>query len=73
MTETSSRAEQSRPLAVGAAVYLRACPFGVPGRILRFERNRAAVLWPDLGPSYIGRHKPDSLTLAEGVHDAIRT
>jgi hypothetical protein len=49
---------------VGCKVYLRACAFGQPGRVLRIERGKLAVLWADLGPSYIGRHSPDSLMLA---------
>jgi hypothetical protein len=51
--------------AIGDSVYLRGAPFGVPGRILRQERGgKLAVLWPDLEPSYIGRHSPASLMLA---------
>jgi hypothetical protein len=45
-------------------VYLRGAPFGKPGTVLRIERGKLAVLWADLGPSYIGRHRPDSLMLA---------
>jgi hypothetical protein len=52
-------------LSVGQHVFLRGAPFGEPGRILRIERGKLAVLWADLGPSYIGRHRPDSLMLAE--------
>lgn len=47
--------------AVGDRVYLKGCPFGKPGRVLRLERGKVAVLWPDLGPTYIGRHRPDAL------------
>jgi hypothetical protein len=50
---------------VGCPVYLRGCAFGLPGRVLRQERGKLAVLWADLGPSYIGRHSPASLMLAE--------
>jgi hypothetical protein len=50
--------------AVGDSVYLRGAPFGKPGTVLRIERGKLAVLWADLGPSYIGRHRPDSLMLA---------
>jgi hypothetical protein len=51
--------------AIGDPVYLRGAPFGVPGRILRRERGgKLAVLWADLGPSYIGRHRPETLTQA---------
>jgi hypothetical protein len=47
--------------AVGDRVYLKGCPFGEPGRVLRMERGRVAVLWPELGPTYIGRHRPAAL------------
>jgi hypothetical protein len=47
--------------AVGEAVYLRGARYGQPGRVLRIERGKLAVLWADLGPSYIGRHRPESL------------
>ncbi|HUV69762.1 MAG TPA: hypothetical protein VMW15_08895 [Terracidiphilus sp.] len=53
-------------LSVGQHVFLRGAPFGEPGRILRIERGKLAVLWADLGPSYIGRHAPASLMLAKG-------
>lgn len=49
---------------VGARVFLRGCPHGEPGRVLRMERGRVVVLWADLGPTYIGRHKAASLLLA---------
>jgi hypothetical protein len=35
--------------AVGDAVFLRGCPHGRPGRVLRIERGKLAVLWSDLG------------------------
>jgi hypothetical protein len=53
----------SEIFTVGARVYLRGCPHGEPGRVLRIERTRVAVLWPDL--DYIGRHVPESLVLVE--------
>jgi hypothetical protein len=53
--------------AVGDAVFLRGCPHGQPGRVLRIERGKLAILWADLGPSYIGRHRPESLMLANKV------
>jgi hypothetical protein len=50
---------------VGQAVFLKGAQYcGQPGRVLRIERGKLAVLWADLGPSYIGRHRPDSLMLA---------
>jgi hypothetical protein len=51
---------------VGQAVFLKGAQYcGQPGRVLRIERGKLAILWADLGPSYIGRHSPDSLMLAE--------
>ena len=46
---------------VGDRVYLKGCSFGEPGRVLRIEDGTVAVLWPNRGPNYIGRHHPDSL------------
>jgi hypothetical protein len=54
-------------LRVGDRVFLRGCPVGQPGTVLRLERGKLAVLWADLGPSYIGRHNPASLMEAEKV------
>ena len=48
--------------AVGNKVYLQGCSVGVPGRVLRIERNKLVILWPDL--DYIGRHRPESLLIA---------
>jgi hypothetical protein len=56
-------------IEVGSKVYLKGCAFGEPGRVLRIERGKLAILWADLGPSYIGRHRPDSLELAEPIHE----
>jgi hypothetical protein len=58
--------EAAGPFGIGEAVHLRGCPFGKPGRVLRIERGKLAILWADLGPSYIGRHAPASLMLAKG-------
>ena len=52
-------------IEMGSHVYLKGCPHGVPGTVVRIERNRAVVLWADLGPTYIGRHRPDSLMEAD--------
>jgi hypothetical protein len=41
-------------IAVGSKVYLRGCPHGEPGRVVRIERNRAKVLWADL--DYLASH-----------------
>jgi hypothetical protein len=51
---------------VGSSVYLRGCiGAGQPGRVLRLEKGRVVTLWEDLGPSFITRHTPASLMLAE--------
>jgi hypothetical protein len=49
-------------IAVGSKVFLKGCPFGEPGTVVRLERNRAVILWPKI--DYIGRHSPESLMLA---------
>ncbi len=64
VAQTGQR-EADSALIVGSKVYLKGAPFGEPGRVVRIERGKLAVLWADLGPSYIGRHSPDSLMLAE--------
>lgn len=50
-------------IAIGSRVYLRGCAYGEPGRVLRIERNRAVILWPDL--DYLARHPLSSLTEAQ--------
>jgi hypothetical protein len=49
-------------IAVGSTVFLKGCPYGQPGTVVRIERNRAVILWPDL--DYLARHNPESLMLA---------
>jgi hypothetical protein len=46
----------------GDRVYLRNCPVGQPGSVLREERGRIVVNWSDLG--LIGRHRAETLILA---------
>jgi hypothetical protein len=65
-THEDAPGEAAGPFSIGEAVHLRGCPFGKPGRVLRIERGKLAILWADLGPSYIGRHAPASLMLAKG-------
>jgi hypothetical protein len=50
-------------IAVGAKVFLKGCRYGAPGTVLRIERNRAVILWPDL--DYLARHSLVSLMPAE--------
>jgi hypothetical protein len=61
----SPNSDSAEVFAVGGRVFLRGCPVGQPGTVLRLERGKLAVLWADLGPSYIGRHNPASLMEAE--------
>jgi hypothetical protein len=50
---------------IGTKVVLRVCPHGQPGTILRIERRRVVVLWPDL--DYLARHQPESLMEAKNA------
>lgn len=43
----------------GSKVYLRGCPHGEPGTVVKLERGRAVVYWRDL--DFLARHKPESL------------
>jgi hypothetical protein len=49
-------------IPVGSKVYLKVCPYGEPGTVIRRERARLVVLWPDL--DYIARHPEASLETA---------
>jgi hypothetical protein len=53
----------SSGISQGDKVYLRNCPTGQPGSVLREERGRIVVDWCDL--KFIGRHRAASLVLAE--------
>jgi hypothetical protein len=44
-------------------MFLRACAFGEPGRVLRIERRMVVLYWRDL--NFLSRHGPASLVLAE--------
>jgi hypothetical protein len=46
-------------ISVGSEVYMRACPHGTPGTVVRFERNRWVVWWP--GIDFLARHTLESL------------
>jgi hypothetical protein len=43
-------------------VFLKCCPHGQPGTVVRLQRNRAEILWADL--DFLGRHQLASLMLA---------
>jgi len=55
---TEMPAQPSMP-AIGACVRLRNCNFGQAGIVLRHERGKAIVRWPDL--DFVGRHSSASL------------
>jgi hypothetical protein len=65
VSANSPSSNSAEVFAVGDRVFLRGCPVGQPGTVLRLERGKLAVLWADLGPSYIGRHNPASLMEAD--------
>jgi hypothetical protein len=57
------RQGDERPaFSIGDPVFLQACKFGEPGRVIRIERGKLVILWSDL--DYIGRHRPDSVAHA---------
>jgi hypothetical protein len=58
-------AKPTMPFEVGAKVLLKSCPSDVPGIVCGMQRERVIVQWPDL--NYTGRHKADSLMLADGT------
>ena len=47
------------PFPIGAKVRLRGCALGEPGTVLRIERCKVVVYWPDL--DFLSRHRPKSL------------
>jgi extradiol dioxygenase family protein len=47
---------------VGSSVFLKGCPYGKPGRVLKVSHGKAKVWWVDL--DYIGHHACNSLMLA---------
>jgi hypothetical protein len=52
-------------ISLGSEVVLKGAPPGTPGTVIRIERNRMVIFWPDL--DFIGRHEPESLVEAEVV------
>jgi hypothetical protein len=47
-------------ISLGSEVFIKACPHGTPGVVVRLERNRVVVWWSDL--DYLSRHNEESLT-----------
>lgn len=58
------------PFPIGAKVRLRACAFGEPGTVLRIERRKVVVYWPDL--DFLSRHSAESLMPATADEEAAR-
>lgn len=67
-------------ISVGSEVYMRACPHGTPGVVVRYERTRWVVWWSDL--DYLARHtlesleevdSPDAVTAPPSEQDAKAT
>jgi hypothetical protein len=50
-------------LKAGAKVFLRACRVGKPGTVIREQRGKLTVYWPDL--DYWSRHRPEALENAD--------
>jgi hypothetical protein len=57
-------------ISVGSEVYMRACPHGAPGVVLRIERSRWVVWWPNI--DFLARHALESLEEA-GLPDEAET
>jgi hypothetical protein len=56
-------------IALGAKVHLRgARGCGAAGTVIRCERGRMVVYWPDL--DFWSRHRPETLELAEAQKEA---
>jgi hypothetical protein len=53
-------------IPIGSKVYLKVCRYGELGTVIRRERVRLVVLWPDL--DYIARHHEDSLKRLLNYH-----
>lgn len=50
-------------IAAGAKVFLRACRAGEPGTVIREQRGKLTVYWPDL--DFWSKHRPEVLEIAE--------
>jgi hypothetical protein len=46
-------------ISIGSEVFMRACPHGTPGVVVRYERTRWVVWWP--GIDFLARHTAESL------------
>jgi hypothetical protein len=50
-------------IAAGAKVYLIACRAGEPGTVIREQRGKLTVYWPDL--DFWSKHRPEALEIAQ--------
>lgn len=50
-------------IAGGAKVFLRACRAGEPGTVIREQRGKLTVYWPDL--DFWSKHTEEALETAE--------
>jgi len=55
--------EAAGTFAIGQGVFLKGCPFGVAGKVLRHERGKVVIYWRDL--DHISRHRQITLMRAE--------
>lgn len=46
-------------IEAGSRVFLRGCPYGEPGHVLRIQGKRITVLWGDL--NYLAHHRLETL------------
>jgi hypothetical protein len=55
----------SAEIQPGERIYLRAARFGQPGTVIRQQRGKLTVYWPDM--DFWSRHRPEALEQAEGA------
>jgi hypothetical protein len=49
-------------IVLGSRVFLRACRADASGTVIRFERGRFTVYWPDM--DFWSKHQPEALGIA---------
>jgi hypothetical protein len=62
---------RSALVRLGSEVFIKGCPRGTPGVVVRFERNRVVVWWADL--DYLSRHTEETLMVAEACDAMVST
>ena len=59
-------------ISPGDKVFLRACRAGEPGTVIRQERGKLTVYWPDM--DFWNKHRPEALERApQSAMDAKQT